>query len=150
MKRLQGFVSTVQRIWTCTYHLKPSAAISIYGQRYHARHYCAYANGLRCLFCLRAPPFTLQLKLLHPCVTFWVKNYKNALQQDPCNLWFICYLSWSKSFEKYCFRNYELCLSNLMKWKVLAKQTYSLKIKFNKNFILKYICLSIFCFLFWR
>ena len=89
MKRLQGFVLTVQLMVTCTYHLNPPAAISIYGWRYQARHYCAYANGLPCLFCLRAPSFTLQIKLLHPCVSFWGTNYKNALQQVLCKLWFI-------------------------------------------------------------
>ena len=52
-----------------------------------------FANGLPCLFCLRAPPFTLQLKLLHSCVSFWeTEDYKNALQQVLCNLWFIYYL----------------------------------------------------------
>ena len=106
MKRLQGFVLTVQRMVTCTYHLSPPAAISIYGWRYQARHYCAYANGLPCLFCLRAPPFTLQIKLLHPCVSFLGTNYKNALQQVLCKLWFIYYLSSSKSFEKYWFKNF--------------------------------------------
>ena len=115
-KRLQGFVLTVQRIVTCTYHLSPPAAISIYGWRYQARHYCAYANGLPCLFCLRAPPFTLQIKLLHPCVSFLGTNYKNALQQVLCKLWFIYYLSSSKSFEKYWFKNFV----HLMKQKVLA------------------------------
>ena len=81
MKRPQGFVLTVQRMVNCKYHLNPPAAIFIYGWRYQARHYCAYDNGLPYLFCLRAPPFTLQLKLLHPYVSFWVTNYKNALQQ---------------------------------------------------------------------
>ena len=64
MKRLQGFVLTVQRMVTHTYHLNPPAAISIDGWRNQARHYCAYANGLPCLFCLRASLFTLQIKLL--------------------------------------------------------------------------------------
>ena len=50
MKRLQGFVLTVWRTVTCTYHLNPLAAISIYEWRYQARHYCTYANGLPCLF----------------------------------------------------------------------------------------------------
>ena len=86
-------------------HLNPPAAISIYGWGYLARHYCAYANGLPCLFRLRSPPFTLQLKLPHLCVKFWETNYKNALQQVLCKLWFICYLS-SYSFVKTCFRNY--------------------------------------------
>ena len=49
-------------------------AISIYGWRYQARHYCAYATGLPCLFHLRTPSFTLQLKLLQPCVSFWEIN----------------------------------------------------------------------------
>ena len=31
---------------SCTSHLNPPAVISIYGWRYQARHYCAYANGL--------------------------------------------------------------------------------------------------------
>ena len=74
MKRLQGFVLIVQKMVTCTYHLNPPAAIPIYGWRYQARHYCAYANGLPCLFCLRAPPFTLQIKLLHTCVSFLGTN----------------------------------------------------------------------------
>ena len=81
MKRSQGFVLTVQRMVNCTFHLHPLAAIFIYGWRYQASHYCACAKWLPCLFCLRAPPFTLQLKLLHPYVSFWVTNYKNALQQ---------------------------------------------------------------------
>ena len=105
MKRLQGFVLTVQRMVTCTYHLNPPAAISIYGWRYQARHYCAYANGLPCLFCLRAPPFTLNIKLLNPRVNFRRTNYMNSLQQVLCKLWFIYYLSSSTSFEKYWFKN---------------------------------------------
>ena len=116
MKRLQGFVLTVQRVVTCTCHLNPLVAISIYGWRYQAKHYCAYVNGLPCLLCLRAPPFTLQIKLLHPCVSFLGTNYKNALQQVLCKLWFIYYLSSSKSFEKYWFKNFV----HLMKQKVLA------------------------------
>ena len=103
MKRLQGFVLTVQRMVTCTYHLNPPAAISIYGWRYQARHYCAYANGLPCLFCLRAPPFTLQIKLLDPSVSFLGTNYKNALQQVLCKHWSIYYLSSSNSFSKNLF-----------------------------------------------
>ena len=71
---------------TCTYHLNPPAAISIYGRRYQARHYCPYANGLPCLFGLRIPPFTLQLKLLHTCVSLGEINYRNALQQVLCRL----------------------------------------------------------------
>ena len=106
MERLQGFVLTVQRMVICTYHLSPPAAISIYGWRYHARHYSAYANGLPCLFCLRATPFTLQIKLLHPCVNFLGTNYKNALQQVLCKLLFIYYLSSSKSFGKYWFKKF--------------------------------------------
>ena len=106
LKRLQGFVLTVQRMVTCTYHLTLPAAISIYGWRYQARHYCPCANGLLCLFCLRAPTFTLQLKLLHPCVSFREMNYKNVLQQVLCNPWLIYYLSLSKSFGKYWCRNY--------------------------------------------
>ena len=145
MKRLQGFVLTVQRMVTCTYHLNPPAAISIYGWRYQARHYCAYANGLPCLFCLRVP-FTLQIKLLHPCVSFLGTNYKNALQQVLCKLWFIYYLSSSTSFEKYWFKNFV----HLMIQTVLAKQTVSIKIKFDKNAILKHICKSTFCLLFCR
>ena len=58
MKRLQGFVLTVQTMMTCTYHLNPPAAISVYGWRCQARHliiYCTCAmDGLPCLFCLRA------------------------------------------------------------------------------------------------
>ena len=72
----------------CTYYLNPPAAIFIYGWRYQGRHNCAYANGLPCLFRLRAPTFTLQRKLLHPCVIFWETSYKNALQQVLCKLWF--------------------------------------------------------------
>ena len=34
MTRLQGFVLTVNRMVRCTYHLKPPAAISIYGWKY--------------------------------------------------------------------------------------------------------------------
>ena len=60
---------------------------------YQARNYCAYANGLPCLFRLRAQPLTLQLKLLHPSESLWNTNYKNALQQNLCKLWFIYYLS---------------------------------------------------------
>ena len=146
MKRLKGFVLTVQWMVSCTYHLNPPAAISIYGWRYQARHYCAYANGLSCLFCLRAPSFNLQIKLLPPCVNLWEAAYKNALQQVLCKLWFIYYVSSSKSFEKYWFKHYVY----LMKQKVLAKQTGSFKIKFDKNVIVKYICHSIFCLLFWR
>ena len=84
MKRLQGFVLTVQRMVTCTYHLNPPATISIYGWRFQARHYCAYNNGLPCLFRLRAPPFTLQLKLLHSFVSFWETNYKK--QPPECSV----------------------------------------------------------------
>ena len=80
MKRLQGFVLTVQRVVTCTRHLNPLVAISIYGWRYQAKHYCAYVNGLPCLLCLRAPPFTLQIKLLHPFLSFLGTDYKNTLQ----------------------------------------------------------------------
>ena len=49
-------------------------------------------NGFPCLFCLRAPLFTLHLKLLHPRVTFLETNYRNALQQVLRKLWFIYYL----------------------------------------------------------
>ena len=106
MKRLQGFVLTVRMIVTCKYHPNPPAAISIYGCKYHAIHYCAYANGLPCLFCLIATPITLQITLLHPCVSFWGTNYKKVLQQVLCKLWFIYCLSSSKSFEKHWFINY--------------------------------------------
>ena len=106
MKRLQGFVLTVRMIVICKYHPNPPAAISIYGCKYHARHYCAYANGLPCLFCLIATPITLQITLLHPCVSFWGTNYKKVLQQVLCKLWFIYCLSSSKSFEKHWFLNY--------------------------------------------
>ena len=146
MKRLQGFVLTVQRMLTCTYHLNPPAAISIYGWGYQARHYCTYPNGLPCLFYLRAPPFTLQIKLLHPCVSFFGTNQKSALQQVLCKLGFNYYLSSSKSFKKYWFKNFVY----LMKQKLLAKQVWSFKIKFDKNAILKYICNSTFCLLFCR
>ena len=180
---------------TCTYHLNPPAAISIYGWRYQTGHYCAYANGLPWLFCLRAPLFTLQMKLLHPCVSFLGTNYKNALQQVLCKVWFIYYLSYSKSLKKPKRRSWKLpprkiaprsglgfvlglvlelgsggeqfssgaiflepwkvlvqklCLLNLMKQKVLAKQTGSFKIKFDKNAMLKYICNSTFCLLLCR
>ena len=70
----------------CTYYLNPPADIFIYGWRYQGRHNCAYTNGLPCLFRLRAPTFTLQRKLLHPCVIFWETSYKNALQQVLCKL----------------------------------------------------------------
>ena len=71
MKRSQDFVLTDQRMVTCTYHFNPSAAISSYGWRFQARHYCAYANGLSCLIRLRGPSFTLQLKILHPCLSLY-------------------------------------------------------------------------------
>ena len=104
-----------------------------------AKHCCAYANRVPCLFCLRAPPFTVQIKLLHPCVSFLGTSYKNALQQVLWKLWFIYYLSvfWKVLAQK-------LCLLNLMKQKVLAKQTDSFEIKFYKNAILKHICNSTF------
>ena len=105
MRRLQHYVLTVQRMVTSTYHLNPPAAIFIYGWRYQARHYCAYANWLPWFFCLRAPPFTLQIKLIHSFVSFLGTNYNNALQQNLCKLWFIYYLSSSTSFEKYWFKN---------------------------------------------
>ena len=75
-------------------HLNIPAAIYIYEWRYQARNYCAYANGLPCLFRLRAQPLTLQLKLLHPSESLWDTNYKNALQQNLCKLWFIYYRSY--------------------------------------------------------
>ena len=96
--------------------LNPPSAISVFGWRYQARHYCAYANGLPCLFCLKAPCFTLQRKLLHTCVRFLWTNYKNALQQVLSKLWFIYYLFSWKSFEKCWFKS----IVNLMKQKVLA------------------------------
>ena len=55
----------------------------------------------------------------------------------------------SKSFEKQLLVQ-KLCLLNLMKQKVLAKQTGSFRIKFDKNAILKYICHSTFGLLFCR
>ena len=64
----------------------PSQPTCSHGWRCQARHYCAHANGLACLFRLRAPPFTSQLKLLHPCLSFWETNYENALQQVLCML----------------------------------------------------------------
>ena len=54
-----------------------------------ARHYCTCANGVSCLFRLRTPLLTLQVKLLHSCVTFWETNYKNALQQFLSKFCFI-------------------------------------------------------------
>ena len=48
----------------------PSQPTCSHGWRCQARHYCAHANGLACLFRLRAPPFTSQLKLLHLCLSF--------------------------------------------------------------------------------
>ena len=42
--------------------------------------------GCHTFFCLSAPPITLQITLLHPCVSFWGTNYKNALQQVLCKL----------------------------------------------------------------
>ena len=89
----------------------PSQRTCSYGWRYHARHYCPNANGLPCLFRLRAPSFTLQLKLLHPCLSFWETNYENVLQQVLCKLWFIYYLYSCKSFGKYWFRNYVYLIS---------------------------------------
>ena len=41
-----------------------------------------------------------------------------------------------KSFEKYWFKHFV----HLMKQKVLAYQTGSIKIKFDENAVLKYIC----------
>ena len=75
------------------------------------------------------------------------KFLAHALQQVLCKLWFHYFLSSSKSWKVVIQK---LCLLNLMKQKVLAKQTGSFKIKFDKNVILKYICHSIFCLLFWR
>ena len=75
MKRPQGFVFTVQRMVTCTYHLNLPAAISIYWWKHQARHYCAYANRRSCLFCLRAPHFTL----LHSCVSFFRKKLQECV-----------------------------------------------------------------------
>ena len=112
MERLQGFVSTVQRMATSTYHLNPLATISIYGRRYQARHYCACANRLLCMPRLRASSLTLQLKLLHPCVSFREINYRNALQQVLCRLWSIYYLYSSNSFSKYCSRNHVYWISS--------------------------------------
>ena len=43
MERLQGFILTVQKMVSCKYHLNPPSAISIYGLRYQAWHYCIYA-----------------------------------------------------------------------------------------------------------
>ena len=94
------------------HHLNPSATISIYGWRYQARQYRTYANGLPCLFRLKVPPFTLQLKLLHPCVSFFEKTYKNVLQQVLWELWSIYYLYFSKFFGKYWFRNYVYLISS--------------------------------------
>ena len=61
--------------------------------------------------CLRAPPFILQLKLLHPCVTFGKINHRNMLQQVLCRLWFIYYLYPSRSFGKYWFKS---CIFNFV------------------------------------
>ena len=112
VKRLLGFVLTVQRMVTCTYHLNPPAVISIYGWRHQAKHFCAYVDGLPYLLRLRAPPFTLQLKLLHPYVSFWETNYKNVLQQVLCKFLFIYYQYSSKPFGKYGFRNYVYLISS--------------------------------------
>ena len=84
----------------------PSQPTCSHGWRYQARHYCAHANGFACLFRLKAPPFTSQLKLLHPCLSFWETNYENALQQVLCKLWFVYYLYSSKSSGKYWFFNF--------------------------------------------
>ena len=40
------------------------------------------------------------------CVSFLGTNYKNVLQQVLCKLWFIYYLSSSKSFEKCFFESF--------------------------------------------
>ena len=142
MNRLHGSALTVQRIVTCTYHLNLPAVTSIYGWRYQARYYwyyCGYANGLPCLFRLRESPLTLELKLLHPCASFWETNYKNALQQVLCKLWFTDYLNFTKYFGKYRFINYQYSIWSIKETKLkgLAKQTGSFKIKLDKNVILK-------------
>ena len=129
---------------TRTYHLYPPAAISIY----QARHYCTYANGLLCLF--RLGHHRLLDKLLQSCLSSWETNYKNAFSKfcassdsiitcNPLSLW--ASTDWKTMYIKFHWRK-------TMKQKVLAKQTDSCKIKFNKNVILKYICTSIFCLLF--
>ena len=61
-------------------HLNPTVAIYFEEWRYQVSHYCAYDNGLPCLFRLRAPPFTSKLKLRQLCGSFWESNYENALQ----------------------------------------------------------------------
>ena len=118
MKRLQGFVLTFQRMVTCTYHLTPHSAISICGWRYQARHYCAYANGLSCLFCLRTTPFTLQIKLLHLCVNFFGNKLQERVAASSMQAltYFIYDLSSSKSFENYWIKKFV----HLMKQKVLG------------------------------
>ena len=95
---------------------QPTCSHFYFGWRYQTRHYCAYANGLPSLFCLRSPPFTLQIKLIHTCVSFLGTNYKNALQQVLCKLWFIYELFSSMSFEKHWFKNFD----HVIKQKVLA------------------------------
>ena len=61
-------------------HLNPTVAVSFEGGRYQVSHYCLYANGLPCLFGLRAPPFTSKLKLRQLCGSFRETHYENALQ----------------------------------------------------------------------
>ena len=90
------------------------------------------ANGLRCLFCLRAPPFTLRLKLFHLCVSFWETNTRKRrnkfyLSFDSC-ITYSPQVFWKVLVQK-------LCLFNLMKRKVLAKQVDSFEIKFDKKFV---------------
>ena len=80
MKRLLGFVFTVQRMVTCTYHLNTSVAIFIYEWRYQARHYCAYAYGLPYLFRLRALPFTSQTTSI--LCRLLGTNYRNVFRKS--------------------------------------------------------------------
>ena len=111
-KRLQDFVLTVQRMVTCTYHLNPHVATSIYRWRYQAIQYCACANGLPCLFRLTTPPFIFQLNL-------------NKSQQILCKVRFNYYLYFSKSFDKYS--------SNIMYIRFHRRKTMRRKLQQNKN-----------------
>ena len=92
-----------------------------------------------------------QLKLLHTSPLCRCLGKK--ITRIPCSKFyassnsFIIYPLLS-FFGKYWVRNYVYLI--LMKRKVLAKQTDSCKIKFDKKFIWKYICTSILCLLFWR
>ena len=101
--------------------LNPPSTISIFGWRYQARHYCAYANGLPCLFRVRAPSFTLQLKpsFSKQAVRMRCLNSSRFLASTYSEIIHIQF-HWRKK----------------MKRKGLAKRKDSFKLKFDKNNIL--------------